>query len=174
MMDYKLSELKLLVQGGEADLYEIDEHRLLRVLRRPNSQEEQVNELYAMLEKHQVKIPKIYEYGMIDGKQAEVMERLHGGDMLSQLTGQPLRLKANAQAFSKLHQQLLMIDDVCELPDLGGRFELGCSQIDCLEPETLDFVRNLFHELPDGNAICHSDFHPGNILMQDGVPLLSI
>ncbi|HKL78935.1 MAG TPA: aminoglycoside phosphotransferase family protein, partial [Mobilitalea sp.] len=32
-----------------------------------------------------------------------------------------------------------------------------------------NFAIKLFRELPKGDNICHGDFHPGNIMMQDGM-----
>ena len=171
-MDYNLSEMKLLVQGGEADLYEVDDRLLLRVLRRANDHEDSVKELYHILESHQVKIPKIYEYGLVDEKQAEIMERIHGRDMLEQFVRNPLQLKKNALAFSKLHQKILHIEEPCNLATLDERFKWFVTQKDILEPEVMKFVQDLFEKLPKGNAICHSDFHPGNILLQDGMPYI--
>jgi Ser/Thr protein kinase RdoA (MazF antagonist) len=35
-----------------------------------------------------------------------------------------------------------------------------------------DFARRLLDELPDGDRICHGDFHPGNVIFASSGPVL--
>ncbi|MDO4961663.1 MAG: phosphotransferase [Eubacteriales bacterium] len=41
-----------------------------------------------------------------------------------------------------------------------------------LEPAEVDVVRDVIRALPDDNCIIHGDFHPGNIMVQAGEPIL--
>jgi aminoglycoside phosphotransferase (APT) family kinase protein len=32
----------------------------------------------------------------------------------------------------------------------------------------LEWIRHVLERLPDGNALCHGDFHPGQLMLSDG------
>ncbi len=171
-MNYKLSEMKLFFQGGEADLYEVNDKMLLRVLRQSNDHDESVNELYHLLEKNGIKTPQIYEYGFIEGKQVELMERVQGQSMLEQISRNPMKIKESAIALAEIHKKMLDIEAPCLRTTIDERYHWFLKENLDLEQEVVHFLSQIFENLPKGTAICHSDFHPGNILIQNETPYI--
>ena len=82
-MAFQLENLEILARGGEADLYILDENRILRVLRKEDPHAlEREKAVMPLLDEACVSVPRIYEYTEVEGNQAEVMERIKGETML--------------------------------------------------------------------------------------------
>ena len=47
-------------------------------------------------------------------------------------------------------------------------FVLKCNIVNTRKMKGKEEVLHILDELPDGNILCHGDFHPGNILISDG------
>ena len=168
-MAYNLNNLKLLTQGGEADIYDIDEDRILRVMRSADSKSiDNEKRILPIMAAHNVSVPTVYEYIEVDGRPAEVMQKISGGTMLEHMTRHPLTMIKENKRFAKLHVQLLSIASDCDIYTRESNFDYLKSQPLLIAKELFDFVMKLFSELPKGKNICHGDFHPGNILIQDG------
>ena len=166
---YNLDDLKLIAQGGQALIYEIDDNKILRVLR---SKEEgatlkaEIATMTALYEKGKT-VPKIYDYIEIDGKPAIVMEHLHGLSMLELFKKQPLKLAANAVLLANLHLETAEAAEGLPLMSINDRAAYLTEKADIPEAELKAFVLALLSELPRGNSICHGDFHPGNIIINN-------
>lgn len=169
MGHYDLKQLKLIAQGGEADIYDIGEGKILRISRKVNEQSLAKDKiLYPLLEEFEINVPKIYEYTFIDGELAVIMQKVYGCTMLSRLKKNPFgavhqihRLAYMQAVISKIE----VSDPFNTIQDIVNYFAAKPS---ILEKKLIDFTMELFGELPKGNQLCHGDFHPGNILIQDG------
>ncbi len=166
---YNLDDLKLIAQGGQALIYEINDNKILRVLR---SKEEgaalkaEMATMTALYEKGKT-VPKIYDYIEIDGKPAIVMEHLHGLSLLEHFKKQPLKLAANAVLLANLHLETADAAEDLPLMSINDRAAYLTEKADIPEAELKAFVLALLSELPRGNSICHGDFHPGNIIINN-------
>ena len=165
-MEYKLQNLNLIAQGGEADIYDLDETRVLRVLRRSNASNSTEKEILPILLNHQIKIPRIYDYILIGKSQAEIMEKIDGKTMIYYLQKHPLEMKTIVKQFAQMHVNLLNIKDTCKITTIEDRVNYTLKNNDVFDKEIVDFILEIYQGLTKGCSICHSDFHPGNILMK--------
>lgn len=163
-----LTELNLIAQGGEADLYAIDEEKILRVARgsAQNSFETE-KVVFPILAEHHILVPEIYSFIQIENRPAEVMERINGETLLSHILSSPFSAGSKIKEFAKLHQQILAIHEKESLCPIERIFEDFTGRPRKIETETFNFVLGLLQELPKGDSVCHGDFHPGNILIQN-------
>lgn len=166
---YELDKLKLLARGGQALIYEIDNERVLRVLRSKEESQALRSEMAVMLElfKKGKAVPKVYEYVEIEDKPAIVMERLHGLSMLALFKKQPFRLSKNAALLAKLHMDTAEAAEGLPLQSIHDRAAFLIPKSDIPDTALKSFVLKLLSELPKGNSICHGDFHPGNIIISN-------
>ncbi len=164
-----LKRLKLVAQGGEAEIYDLGTDKILRVCREVNEHALDTEKvLYPLLEEHAVCVPKIYEYSQIDGKAAVVMQKIHGGTMLGSLTKHPLGAVRQIKRMARMQAAVSEIEVSEPFRTIQGNVNYFVKQPPILEEKLMDFILDLFSELPKGNQLCHGDFHPGNILTQDG------
>lgn len=168
MEKYNLKSLSLITQGGEADIYDIGNGKILRVLRNQNGKRfEAEKHLFPILEEYHISVPIIYEYIETEDLAAEVMQMITGNTMLEQLTRHPLTMAKDTRHFAAMHAQLLSIHANGELHSITDVFQYYTSQPPLIDEKLIDFTSKLMKELPINDYLCHGDFHPGNILIQD-------
>lgn len=160
----QLNELKLLAQGGQAQVYQYEEGKVLRVLRNPEDADMLQNEIDIMRAlKAYLNVPEVYDLINIDGRPAAVVQKIEGPSMLDYIRRHPLKLAQQASLLARLHLELPENIDLVNLhPEKErARYLIGRATIDI---DMKEFVFRILNGLSEGAALCHGDFHPGNIL----------
>jgi hypothetical protein len=93
-----------------------------------------------------------------------VLERLGGTDMLSLLQRQPRRLLGLARALADAHLVVHGIQAPAELPGLRPVLAARIAGAG-LPPPLREHAVRVLDALPDGDRLCHGDYHPGNVLV---------
>lgn len=156
--------------GRTAEIYAWGEGRILKLLRSGFApgliQQEQA--ITAAIEQAGIPVPKIYEVVEIDGRPGIVYERIDGPSLIATMERSPLRLREQAALLAKLHAAI-HAHTYSPAPEGAPRQKLILAgQIEAAEvlPATVRrAVLNLLDGLPDGDTLCHNDFHPLNVLM---------
>ncbi len=168
MEKYDTNRLPLIAEGGEAKIYDLGDGKILRVLRdpvrRPLRTEKQ---LFSFLEEHDICIPSVYEYIKNEGMTAVIMQKITGITMLDQLKRHPIQMVNGIKEFTEMHAQLLSLHFKCELSSIHEMVNHFTSQALAVDKKLVDFALSLLKEFPDEDYLCHADFHPGNILVQN-------
>jgi uncharacterized protein (TIGR02172 family) len=168
-MEYNLDKLKMIAQGGQAEVYEIEESKVLRVLRDSADEEFLKNEIEVMriLNQKGLSVPKVFGFIKIGDRPASIVERIYGDTMLKYMQQHPTKMKSNARILAKLHLELLSVREDIKLSNSKQRASTLIKLSEGLNTEEKEFVYSILEELSEGDSICHGDFHPGNILMQN-------
>lgn len=166
---YDLKSLKMIAQGGEAEIYDIGENKVLRVLRINNGKTFETEKiLFPTLQEHHINIPLTYEYILVDGRPAEVMQKITGETMLEELTHQPFKIVNEIKKLARMQIDISNIEIESTLTSIQDTMNYFIEKPPLMEKKLIDFTLSLFEELPKNSQMCHGDFHPGNILIQDG------
>jgi len=164
----KVRNLPLLARGGQAGIYDIGEGKVLRVPNRPEDFDRIRYEyrVYALLAETTAYAPAVYELLEIEGVPAIVMERLTGRTMMSSVKTRPWTAEEKAVDLAELHHNLLYVHTSAGLSraKANARYCIHASKI--LSDEDKSGLDAILDELPEGEALCHGDFHPGNIIHQ--------
>lgn len=100
----------------------------------------------------------------IDGRKGVVYERVDGPTMLHAVGEQPWTMPRAARQLAELHAQ--MHTCTCEtLPSQREKLRSAIQRVEQLSDDLKACLLASLDHLPDGNAICHGDFHPDNVLM---------
>lgn len=114
--------------------------------------------------------PKPLRRVEIDGRMGIVFERVDGPAMLDVLGKQPWKLRSWARELSRLEHTLARTASVTE------RTVKEYLRPKLLNAEMAADVREMLvsrlDRLPDGDALVHLDFHPGNVLIGPSGPVI--
>jgi uncharacterized protein (TIGR02172 family) len=170
-MEYNLEKLKMLAQGGQAEIYEIEGNKVLRVLRDTSNEKNLKNEIEIMkaLKHKGITVPEVYGFIMIGDRPASIVERIYGDTMLKYIQKNPLKMKSYARILAKLHTELLSMREDVQLSHSRQRANYLIKLSSGLNNSQKEFAYTVLEELSEGDSICHGDFHPGNILMQNNL-----
>jgi len=173
MSDKQLENRELVGVGRTAEIYAWGEGRVLRLFRDFATETWARRELRVsrIVSDAQVPAPEVFpadnEDGLlrIAGRLGFVMERVDGPSMLEVLTKQPWRLFSFARAMAAFHLSMHR-QHAPELPSQRQKFEKITEWIrEPLGDGIAERIRDALDQLPDGDYICHGDYHPDNILL---------
>ncbi len=100
-----------------------------------------------------------------------IMERIAGLDLLTVVGGMPWKVFWVADTTGKTHARLNQVPAPAAIPSLKERLARQILS-GAVPAELAAFALAELRPLPDGDRLCHGDFHPGNIMMQDGEPVV--
>jgi len=104
--------------GREAEVFALDEQRVLRRFLDDRSAEPDAR-IMRHARGHDLPVPEVYD---VDGRDL-VMERIHGVDMVTDLTRRPWRLPVHARTMAELHRRLDSVPPLDGLPEPFGSAE---------------------------------------------------
>jgi tRNA A-37 threonylcarbamoyl transferase component Bud32 len=107
-------------------------------------------------------------YGLVeDGERKGILfQRLNGRTYLNIISKQMFSLTKYARQMAQIHMQILEHHDAT-LPSLKERLQTSISESKVLSGELRTFCLQILNELPDGDSICHFDFHPDQIMQTE-------
>ncbi len=165
--------LPRLGSGRVAEVFALDEHRALKLAREPGPLEPFQREAAALQAAAAagLPVPRVHAVETVAGRPAIIMERIAGRSLLDELGRRPWRLPALAGQFARLHAALGRASGA-GLPAWRDRVLRVLDASPHVPARVRDVARPLLGELPGGDALVHADFHPGNVLLAPGGPVL--
>ena len=155
-------------EGREAEVFAWEDGRILRLLRDPGAIEPNQAQAAALraIKEAGGPAPKVYGIVTVDGRPGLIMERIIGPSLLGQLAGRPWTVRKAARLMAKLHLQMHAIAAPPET--LSVHEKLGSQMQSTRVPEDLSGAGlSLLERLPQGDRVCHGDFHPDNIMISE-------
>lgn len=161
---------KLLAVGGTADIYDIGDNKVFKRFHEDKSDWCIENELECTSSEVAVSLgaPKIYERVDDERGRGIIMEYVTGRSMLGEMfcLGTGFDIEKNAEEMAKLQYKISEFD--------GSRFPSGHDVMrdrilrsGYLDDATKAKLLKLLERLPQGKGVCHSDLHPGNIIVTE-------
>jgi Ser/Thr protein kinase RdoA (MazF antagonist) len=160
-----LEELTLLAAGREAEIYAIDPERVLR-LAFSGAQREVVEREALVLDAARdagAPVAAVHEVVTVAGRPGLILDRLDGPDLLTMLERRPWLVWSAATLLGRIHARLHQVRGPAALPTV--REQLREQLESALVPaDVRERALDRLAALPDGEALCHCDFHPANLL----------
>jgi aminoglycoside phosphotransferase (APT) family kinase protein len=165
--------LTKIAEGREAEIFAWQDGAVLRLLRNPNAQQQAEWEAVAMRAAATAgSVPAVRELITFEGRPGIVMDRVDGEDLMTTLAKQPWKVWMAGRIGGELHAQLHRAVAPATLPSLkdGLRSNIESSPLVPHEMKAPAFAA--LEALPDGDRICHGDFHPGNVIVDGDRPVV--
>lgn len=110
-------------------------------------------------------VPRAGEIVQVNNRNGLIYERVDGASMWEGLQRKPWRVVRYAHQTAELHAEVHANTLRPDIPSQRRRLERKIKAADPLPASVKQSLLAALTNLPDGDSICHGDFHPGNILL---------
>ena len=113
-------------------------------------------------------------YGTIqlDGREGVVYERIEGVTLLNETAKKPWTAIKVARLLATLHSQVHKVKAQQNIQIQREWATGGIPESKKLPPAIREEILKLLNSLPQGEQLCHGDFHPGNIIHTKRGPII--
>ena len=164
----EIKKEKMIGQGNTAEIFRIDDRKILKLFRsgihKGIIDREYQNGI--CIQNILDCMPKVYEMVEVQGRYGIIYEEIKGKDMLKTMLTSLWKINHYARQLAHYHLyiQKPVKDNMCTVKE---KLEEDLNGVNILSEQTKEIVKNYLKELPEGNELCHFDFHPGNIMIAD-------
>lgn len=162
---------KVIGKGRTANVYEYGTDTIVKLLNSgfSNSVAEKEARIHTVVQDCGLPVPKLYDVVMVEGRKGLIYQRINGVSMLESIRNAPNMMPKYANDLASLHLDI----GSCSIQDDGletvkKRYAGWISAVDELAEAEKEKVISNMEELPEGDTLCHCDFHPDNVLIDNG------
>ena len=162
-----------IAEGRTAEIYSWDEQHVLKLYRDwcPTDWVEYEARIAHLVCEAGIPSPEASEIIELDGRRGLIYQRLEGVSMVQDLKTRPWTLFKHAHSLAELHFRIHEKSTV-GLPSYKDRLRYDIDETPHLTEVLRRKARDLLAQLPEGQNICHGDFHPENILITQSGPVV--
>lgn len=159
---------KVIGVGNTAEVYQWGEDKVLKLFFSDYPKEAVEKEFYnaKIVSNLDFEKPKAYEIAFSEGRMGIVYDRVEGESLLDWVM-KTYNLQECAVIMAKLHKTILQ-NKVSDVPNYKEFLKSNIVNATLDNLKKLEEISRVLDKLPDGDTLCHGDFHPGNILIYDG------
>ena len=164
---------KQISRGRTAEIYNWKDGQVLKLFleKYPFSEAEHEARITEAAHKAGLPVPAVKEVVKVEGRGGIVFEQVEGPIMSKVVASKPWKLSHYASMMAELHARM----HSCEIPGLPSQREslkMIIRDRISLPVHMKEALLELLEQLSDGNALCHGDFHPGNIIISAQGPVI--
>ncbi|WP_379127777.1 phosphotransferase family protein [Paenibacillus sp. sgz500958] len=165
---------KLIGEGRTAEVWEYGDHEVVKLYRDeiPEDQIRREFEISQYVYNQGIGTPKPIEIVTIEGRMGIVFQRIEGLSLLTYMGKQPWKIGGYATSMAELHHSLHKLEAA---PGIGRQKEILRHNIigaPILSVEEKSDIIAYLDKLPEGNKLCHGDFHPDNVLLDERMSVI--
>lgn len=165
-LDVDLDTLEKLGEGYEAEIFAWEDGQALRLFREGyerNVEPERIAIPAAIA--GGIPAPEIGEPLHVAGREGTLMERIDGENLLDLIGRKPWFMTREAWETGKIHAQLNALPAPEGLWTAHERVREWIGNVE-VPPHLAALAEETLEGLEGGDRFCHSDFHPGNVLLE--------
>jgi aminoglycoside phosphotransferase (APT) family kinase protein len=125
-----------------------------------------------ILSDHGHRAPAVRGIVEIDGRPGLVTECIDGADLFTKLSARPWTILHAGSVMATTHAAMHECRAPESLPDLHDELRRRITAATRLPPGQAEAVLDLLERLPQGDRLCHGDFHLGNLLGDWDAPVV--
>lgn len=173
-MDPANSPLERIGSGRAAEVFAWDEATVVKLSRWPGGMPSMETESAALSAARAAGVRVPAPRGLVtrDGRPGLLLERLAGDDLLGIVERKPWRVWELGRLTGRLHAALSATPAPPQLRNLKDAIRHDLEASSAIPERARARVLAIFDTLPDGDRLCHGDFHPGNIILTADGPVI--
>jgi aminoglycoside phosphotransferase (APT) family kinase protein len=161
-------------EGREAEVFRLRDGSVLKLMRDPDALARVEREAAAMraLIEHGHRAPAVRGTIDVDGRPGLVTEYIEGADLFTKLGTHPWKIWHAGSVMARTHAAMHECRAPESLPDLHDELRRRITAATLLPSGQAEAVLVLLGQLPQGDRLCHGDFHLGNLLGDWDTPVV--
>lgn len=161
-------EYKLICQGNTAEVYLYDEATILKLFRKdfPLDIISTEFDFTKRISSDLQFVPKVFEVVEYKNRYGILYERIDGKDMIAEMLKRPGKMRFYSKALADIHAQIHSSTTDVGL-DIKRKLADNIAATADLSEQEKEKIISYTKTLPDGKALCHFDFHPGNVMTEN-------
>ncbi len=163
-----VASLEKLGEGYEAEIFAWEDGQALRLFREGherNVEPERIAIPAALA--GGIPAPRIGEALSLGGREGTIMERIDGENLLDLVGRKPWFMTREAWETGKIHAKLNALPAPEGIATVHERAREWIGNVE-VPPHLAALAEETLEGLEGGDRFCHSDFHPGNLLLEPG------
>lgn len=169
-MEINIQNLNKIASGFTADVFMLDNTKVLKLFYEGWDVNYIKNEYHVncLIQSYSIKAPKPYEMVTVGNRNGIIFQKLQNITMKDKINQDKKSSFEFAKALAQEHYKVNCVTDIKN--GLAGQKEAYIKVIESrtnLNSYQKNKLIQLLKSLPDGNKICHGDFHPYNLLYED-------
>lgn len=171
--DLKELPSKPIAEGRTAEIFLWDDHHILKLYRDwcpPHWIKDEARIAQAVYDAG-IPSPATGEIVEMNGRQGLIYERIQGISMLQDMNAHPWTILKHARSLAGL-QAKINKQSITGLPSYIEGLQHAISKTPYLPEDLRTKTLALLATLPDGQRLCHGDYHPGNVILTKDGPIV--
>jgi aminoglycoside phosphotransferase (APT) family kinase protein len=116
-------------------------------------------------------VPAVEDITEVNGRKGIIFERVEGDSMLDLMLANQNGFLRYAEILAELHTAIHS-REVPSIPSLHDTIEGDIRNVKILSDEERTKALQVLSQMKDGTALCHYDYHPGNVIMSSRGPVI--
>ena len=162
-----------IAEGRTAEIYPWDDRHVLKLYRDwcPPDWVDYESRIARGVYEAGVPSPAAGEIVEMNGRRGLVYERIEGISMLQAINARPWTMFGYARELAELHVKINQ-QSITGLPSYKQRLHYDIGNVQQLSEAQRESILGMLKALPDGDQLCHGDYHPGNVLLTKNGPMV--
>jgi len=162
-------------QGNTAEIYEFEKNKIIKLFRKGISKEIAIHEYEKaiFIKTYINNAPKVYDFIDNKGRYGIVYEKIDGKDMIMVMIKSIVRINYYSRMLAHIH---LTIHKNSVKPDqdftVKNKLISDIQAEEVMKDKGKEYLVKYLEGLPDGDSLCHFDYHPGNIMIRGKEPIV--
>jgi aminoglycoside phosphotransferase (APT) family kinase protein len=163
---------RLLGTGARAEVYEWDDH-VIKLYRAPDGKTAAFREaaIQAAVEELGLPVPAVRSVQQVNGRWGVVFDRVRGAPFAERMRDNPGKIPLYLEQLARLHLRIHS-HLAAQFAGLKQRLASSIAAADLIDREQKTILLKGLAGMPDGDRLCHGDFHPLNILGDVAQPVV--
>lgn len=164
--DVRIDSLRKLGEGREAEVFRWNDTAALKLAHQVAARPRLAAEATAMraAEVTGVQMARLLGTVELEGRPGIIMELLDGPDQLTLLSRRPWMVWSVGRNLGRLHARLHSTTVGHDLRSLRDALRIAIGESPLVPDDVKRTALSALERLPDGDFVCHGDFHPGNVV----------